>query len=130
MSDSSSFPERLQKVFQAPTGVVGLVDDLLLLCRDQELRFDWDADRCAVRALGTDSRESTDIPLRKADFRTILARLAVLRHERVPNSVSPYGGNGELSLACDPSTVFQVAFVNTPAEQRLEVRPRREHTDG
>jgi hypothetical protein len=118
-----SFSEQLQRVFSpADRGVVGLVDDLLRLCQGQGLQFDWHANQCRIRPLGPEPREAAEIPLPKSVFRAILARMTVLCNERMPNSVSPYGGAGELSVDTNPPTVFQVAFTNTPREQRLEVR--------
>jgi hypothetical protein len=117
--------ERLQKAFMpGPRGVVGLVDDLLGLCREQGLQLDWRVDHCRVLPLGADAvpRESIEIPLPKSVFRAILARIAALCNERTPNSVSPYGGEGELSVSANPRTVFRVQFTNAPGEQRLEVR--------
>ena len=49
-------------------------------------------------------------------------RLAALCNEQSPGSVSPYGGEGELSIGTNPSAVFRVAFTNTPGEQVLELR--------
>lgn len=123
MNQASLFPDRIRKAFE-PTkrGFVGLVENLLDLCREQGLQFDWRADRCLVRSLGAEPRESAEIPLPKSVFRAILARLAVLCNERAPNSVSPYGGEGEVSVDTSPPTVFRVAFTNTPEEQGLEVR--------
>ncbi len=123
MNNVSPSSERLQKAFE-PTrrGVVGLVDDLLGLCREHGLQLDWQANNCRVRPLGAELHGSTEIPLEKSVFRAILARLAALCNERTPNSVSPYGGEGELSVRTNPPTVFRVAFTNTPSEQRLEVR--------
>ncbi len=123
MNHASPFPERLQRAFEPDRrGVVGLVDDLLSLCREQGLQLDWQANRCRVRPLGAQPQESTEVPLPKSVFRAILARMAVLCNERIPDSVSPYGGEGELSICTNPPTVFRVAFINTPGEQRLEVR--------
>jgi hypothetical protein len=65
-----------------------------------------------------------DVPLRKAVLRAVLARLAVLCNERNPNSVSPYGGHGELLAGGNPPMVFRVAFANTTAEQKLELLPQ------
>ena len=123
MTKLSTFPERLQKAFD-PTrrGVVGLVDDLLGLCRECGLTLDWQANKCRVHPLGTEQPGSIEIPLPKSVFRAILARVAALCNERIPNSVSPYGGDGELSFGTNPPTFFRVAFTNTPGEQRLEVR--------
>jgi hypothetical protein len=111
-------------------GVVGLVDNLLGLCREQGLQLSWHANQCRVRPLGLATRESIDVPLPKSVFRAILARMAALCNERSPNSVSPHGGEGELSLGGNPPTVFRIAFTNTPGEQRLEVRRAEENKDG
>jgi hypothetical protein len=43
----------------------------------------------------------------------------------VPDSVSPYGGTGELTVPGDPPTTTRVVFVNTPDEQRVELTPMR-----
>jgi hypothetical protein len=123
MNDLSPFPERLRRAFEpTPRGVVGLVDNLLDLCRQQGLQLHWQANRCLVRPLGAEPQELAELPLPKSVFRAILARIASLCNERTPNSVSPYGGEGELSVGTGPPTVFRVAFTNTPGEQGLEVR--------
>ncbi len=62
------------------------------------------------------------MPLPPAAFRTILARIAALCNERRPNSVTPYGGEGLLAVKGHPATVIQVAFVNTPDKQQLELK--------
>jgi hypothetical protein len=123
MNHPAPFSERLQRAFE-PTrrGVVGLVDDLLGLCREQGLELDWRAGRCRVRPLEGRPQESTEIPLPKSVFRSILARMAALCNERISDSVSPYGGEGDISVGTDPPTNFRVAFTNTPGEQRLKVR--------
>ena len=61
-------------------------------------------------------------PLPRAAFRTVLARIATVCNEYSPNAVTPYGGEGLLTVEGPPPTVVRVAFVNTPNEQRLEVR--------
>ncbi len=131
MKNPSPFPERLQRAFE-PTqrGVVGVVHDLLGLCAEQGLELDWQANRCRVRSLGAEPQESTEIPLPKSVFRAILARVAALCNERIPNSVAPYGGEGELSDRTDPARVFRVAFTNTPGEQRLEIIRIADHKNG
>jgi hypothetical protein len=123
-----SFPSRssdaLHSALVKPTrGVVGLVDDLLVVCREHGLQLDWHADRCRARGLGNGAEEWIAVDLRKSVFRAILARVAVLCNERSPNSVSPYGGQAEVSVGSTPTTVFRLTFVNTTAEQRLELMP-------
>jgi hypothetical protein len=123
MNLTTSFTDRIQGVFQpTPRGVVGLVDDLLMLCRDQPLQLDFQDGYCHVRTLGVVSHDAVDVPLQKSVFRAVLARIAALCNERRPNSVTPYRGEGEVSIRTDPPAAFHVTFTNTPAEQRLEVR--------
>jgi hypothetical protein len=130
MNDLSTFPERLRVAFR-PTdhGVVGLVDELLDLCGERGLRLDWSADKCRVRLLGVEQDDSTNLPLPHSVFRAILTRMATLCNERIPGSVSPYGGEGELSIRTNPPSIFRVAFANPPGEQWLEVR-RLENDEG
>ena len=130
MNTTSPFSAALHQALVQPTrGVAGLVDDLLAACQEHGFRLDWQTGLCHVRVLGVDPEGAIDIPLRKSVFRAILARVAVLCNERNPNSVSPYGGEGELSAGSKPRTVFRATFVNTPDEQRLEVLPHGGGTD-
>src|SRR5882724_2480618 len=122
MNTTSQISGALRSAFERPTrGVVGLVDDLLRVCQEQSLQLDWQTDRCRVRSLTDGSEEVRDRPLRKSVFRAILARVAALCNERKPNSVSPYGGQGELLVSTDPPAIFRVAFANTTDEQKLEL---------
>ncbi|MCI0740035.1 MAG: hypothetical protein L0Y72_13400 [Gemmataceae bacterium] len=110
----------LRQILEHPTrGVVGVVDEMLEFCRQRGLQLDWQSDRCRVRSVGGDWEELLDAPLRKSVFRAIIARVAALCNEHTPNSVSPYGGQGMLSVGPNPAQVFRVVFVNTPAEQKL-----------
>ena len=61
------------------------------------------------------------MPLQKSVFRAVVARVAALCNEGAPNSVTPYRGEGELSVWTNPPASFHVAFTNTPTEQWLEV---------
>ncbi len=122
MNPASSPLERVNDALLHPTNhLVGLVYDLLAACQEHGLRFDWRDGRCRVRSLRGGPDGMIDVPLRKSVFRAILARLAVLCNERRPNSVSPYGGQGEVVVGGYPAKVFRVEFVNTPDEQRLEL---------
>ena len=124
MNHPTPFADRIQRAFEpSRRGVVGLVDDLLGLCRDQQLRFDFRDGRCYVRPLGTDVQEPVEVPLRKSVFRAVLARVAALCNEQRPDSVTPYRGEGELSIGTGPPAALHVAFTNGPDEQRLEVTP-------
>jgi hypothetical protein len=120
------FPERLRQALSpAGRGVIGVVEEVLRLCREQGLRLDWHANLCCVRLLDSEPQGVTAIPLPKSVFRAMLARVAALCNENGRNSVSPYGGQGELTVDDDPTTVIRVAFTNTPDEQKLELTPER-----
>jgi hypothetical protein len=126
MKTTSFALEPLRCAFEHPAhGVVGLVDDLLRLCSEHELRLTLQANGVSVASLADDSEEVIDPPPGKSVLRAMLARVATLCNERAPNSVSPYGGKGELLAATDPPTIFRVTFKNTPSEQTLEILPAR-----
>jgi hypothetical protein len=74
-----------------------------------------------VRFLEAGNADTVEAPLRKSVVRSALARVGALCNEQRPNSVSLYGGHGELSVRSDPATVLQVAFANTPDIQYLEL---------
>ena len=122
MNNTAQLAGILRGILTQPTGgIVGLVDDLLGVCLEHGLQLEWQADRCRFRPSGGDWEELTGVTLRKSVFRAILARVAALCNERAPNSVSPYGGQGELSPGENPGAVFRVTFRNTPTAQQLEL---------
>lgn len=129
MIESTPFAERVEKAFR-PTarGVVGLVDDLLGLCRLHQLRLRFAEGHCSVRRLGSDDSDVLTVPLPKSVFRAALAQVAALCNEQHPGSVTPYRGEGEivvpppLSPNSSPPSTCYVSFMNTPSEQHLEMR--------
>jgi len=122
MNNPTVFSESIHRAFRpTPRAVVGLVDDLLALCREQELELDWHADHCRVRTVSVSAEETVEVPLSKSVFRAVLARLAALCNEHRPESVSPYGGEGELTIGTSPPMVCRVVFTNTPTEQRVQL---------
>ncbi len=132
MIHSNLFAERVQTAFQpTPRGVVGLVDDLLSLCRLYQLRINFQDGHCAIHRLGADPQDSLDIPVPKSVFRAALARIAAICNEQHPESVTPYRGEGNIAVlppvsqcsekVVPPSTCF-VSFTNTPSDQHLEMR--------
>src|SRR5437016_3972082 len=111
MSTASQVSDELRRALVHPTrGVAGLVEDLLAMCQKHGLQLDWQADRCRARSFGGDWEELVDVPLRKSVFRAILARVATLCNEQTPDSVSPYGGQAELSVGANPPSVFRITF--------------------
>ena len=87
------------------------------------MRLECHGGCCHIRFLNGGSEEVLDQPLRKSVFRAMLARVAALCNERNPNSVSPYGGQGELLVVTDPATIFRATFANTTDEHWLELTP-------
>jgi len=129
---SRVFADRVQMAFlPTPRGVVGLVDDLLGLCRLYQLRINFRDGHCSIRRLGADAQDSLDIPVPKSVFRAALARIAAICNEQRPESVTPYRGEGNIAVLppvspCSekivpPSTCY-VSFTNTPSDQHLEMR--------
>lgn len=124
MTNPSLSLEVLLHVLTTSTrGVLGLVDELLTVAREHGLRLDWEADHCRVQFRESSLPGSIEVPLRKSVFRAVLARIAVLCNQHRPNSVSPYGGQGELLVGGNRPTTIRIAFVNTPDEQSLELTP-------
>jgi hypothetical protein len=130
MTHASSHLAALSRLFANPNGgIVGLVDDLLKLCVERGLQLDWRADRCRVRCASGQWEEAEIVLVRRPIFRDMLARLAVLCNERIPNSVSLYGGTGEVAFAANPLAVLRVKIVNKSDEQRLELFPTESATN-
>jgi hypothetical protein len=126
MSDVSPFSERLQRALTPIDGsVIGLVDRLLGACQEQGVQLDWHANQCRILLHSAERQDSFCVPLPKSVFRAALARVAALCNEQSPNSVSPYGGQGEVAFGPNSRAIFRVAFTNTPGEQRLELTPIR-----
>jgi hypothetical protein len=122
MNTTSQITEAFRGALEHPErGVVGLVDDLLRLCPKQGVRLVWGDDGCRVDIPNGASEVTINVPLSKSTFRALLARFAALCNERIPDSVSPYEGNGELSLGTNAPPAFRVSFTNTPAQQMLEL---------
>jgi hypothetical protein len=126
VSPSQTTRDRLRLAF-APTqdGIVGLTNQLLDACAGSEVEFKRIGDHCVCNWTVGGETEEAPVPLPPAAFRTILARIAALCNEGSPSSVSPYGGKGLLAVKGPPPALLCVAFVNTPDEQRLEVRSEK-----
>jgi hypothetical protein len=122
MSIPAVVAEKLRRILLHPTrGVAGVVEDLLAVCQEYALQLDWQADCLRVRSFGGEWEELRDVRLRKSVFRAILARVAALCNERVPDAVSPYEGQGEFAVLATPAAAFRIAFINTPETQKLEL---------
>ena len=124
MSAETLLLNSLQGAIATPScGVLGLVDELLAVAREHALRLSWHAGRCLIQIVDGGPAGLIEVPLHKSVVRAVLARIAVLCNERHPDSVSPYGGRGEVSIVIGVAGAIRVAFVNTPEEQRLDLAP-------
>lgn len=123
MKTLSGVRERIVNAFE-PTaqGALGLVDKLLSLACEYDLAIDWHDGQCHVRASGTAAPDEFELPLPEPVFRAVLARIAVLCNEFAQNSVSLYGGKGQLAVGC--ATVIDVEFANRRGDQRLNLAGR------
>jgi hypothetical protein len=124
---SPTVDDFLRRAF-APSqrGIVGLTEQLLGACVGGDAAFERIGDRCVCRWTVSGETQEATVPLPPAAFRTLLARLAALCNERTPHSVSPYGGQGELSVG-NPPAILKVRFVNTSEQQKLELTTEPEH---
>ena len=112
-----------QSLFRAPhDGIAELVDSLLVACLKHDLEIVWSPDQCRVRSHAREWERVGDLPVRKSVFRALLARIAAKCKEFEADAVSPCGGRGTLCLGENPVTRFHAVMVNTPDEQRLELR--------
>jgi hypothetical protein len=119
-----SYLEALHDAVMNPkNAVVGIVDDVLSLCRQYALHLDWRDNRCHITSVRGDEEAMLEVPLRKSVFRAILARVATLCDEQAPGTFAPYGGHGELSVGSEPAMLIRADWVNTTGEQRLTLMP-------
>lgn len=102
-------------------GVLDFVDDMFERLITLRLRIDWRPGIVTeIPASGGDPR-SYEFKFR--GYRGVMARMAFLCHELSSQDVSPYGGKGSFTDPRWPHVRFHVDFMNTPAEQRLELTP-------
>lgn len=124
---TTSLAEVNPSALKTSGGVVIFVDMLLKTCCAYRLSCNWDSTSYRIEAAGGATLEESKSPLRKSHFRAVLARIAALLSEQLPESASPYGGAGTLLLETDESAQHEnglyIEFVNTPDEQRLHVCP-------
>jgi hypothetical protein len=130
MIGTDRLSETLVALFSRPNGgIVGLVEELLPICLEHELEFEFQADRSRVRPVGGNWEELKNLSLPQPVFRALLARVAALCRQR-GHAVSPYGGEGEISMTNDPKSTLHVMFSNTPTVQRLAITPLISHAAG
>ncbi|HJT36497.1 MAG TPA: hypothetical protein VJ783_31025 [Pirellulales bacterium] len=116
MSTVSPFAERIQDAFGRRSGVVRLVDELLVLCRQHGLRLEWQNGICQVGVGSPEPVESVEVTIPESVFRALLARIASLCNDHAACSVSPYGGEGMLAADAGATSYCQIAFSNRPGD--------------
>jgi hypothetical protein len=109
---SQTADDRLRRAF-APTqgGIVGLTDQLLEACAGSDVEFKRVGNRCVCNWTVNGETKEEVVPLPPAAFRTVLARIAALCNEYSPNAVTPYGGEGLLTVKGPPPTVVRYALI-------------------
>jgi hypothetical protein len=119
---TSEHADAIRRLLLHPTGgLIGLVDEMLSVCADHGLSIDWQLNRLRIQSTDGEWEEITDELPRKSVFRAILARVATLCNEVVPDSVSSYGGTAKLALPSHPAVVFRFEFANTPDAQEIRI---------
>lgn len=122
MSTIAKAAESLQQIIAHPNGgIVGLVDNMLMLCADHQLDLQWQPDQCRIRAVGSKEESNIEWTAAKSVSRAILARIAEMCNQRKPNSVAPYGGSGELTPPSRPTALFRCTFSNSTDSQWLRL---------
>ncbi len=120
--DPALIAELRQWLSRPEGGIVGFVDKLLTLCGNHQLQIDWSAGHLRLRSKEGPWIEMSDDLARKSVFRAILARIGFLARDLDSRSVSPYGGEGFITMNSMPlQRMIHVKFANTPAEQCLAI---------
>lgn len=124
---------RLSTILANPgDGIVSLVDRILTSCADDrvEVEFREDFVRGLVLGCGAEFRLLAEFELLgesipKSVLRAIIARVAALCNEQTPNAVSPYCGEGELTISAKPGALLKAVFANTADQQHLTLTTLR-----
>ena len=124
MNDQILIDRLTRALIQPVGGVVGLVDELITVSRQQRIELTWHVDLCQIALTSTNPPAEITVPMSRAVFRAMLARIATLCNASHPDSVSPYGGRGELVCGSDPALTVAVIFENTTDQQSLKLMAR------
>jgi hypothetical protein len=116
--------QRLEAKFATPTerGIIGLVNDVLLLCAEHGVEFECDGERCTLHSRQDASEESCPLTFNRSILRAGLAYISALCKKQSPTS--PYGGQGTIVIANEPQKSLEIVFVNTSSEQSLRITPK------
>jgi hypothetical protein len=122
MKNSRLLLDHLESILLNPErGIIGIVDELVETSREHDLQVQWQAGCCSVVLAGGEPSDRIEVPMRKSVVRAALARIAALCNDRNPGSVSPYRGQGEITIDSDPSRTIRADFVNTQEAVSLEL---------
>ena len=121
-----SMIRRLRTILGYPgDGIVVLVDSILASCADYRVEAEFREDFIRGQLLGCDVEFKFGVSIPKSVLRAIIARVAVLCNEQSPNAVSPYGGEGEMTVSAKPGALLKAVFVNTTVQQHLTLTTLR-----
>ena len=119
MSTTSTVSNTIWQIILQPSrGVAGVVDDLLMVCRNQALQLAWQDGRCHVCSSTGDWEDWIECAASQVRLSRSSRSFGDCLQRTAPDSVSPYAGQAELSVG-EPPALMRVSFVNTPAEQKL-----------
>ena len=122
MIQASTFQQQVQQSFKLNAdGIVGVVDRLLIVSSECKLTFDWDNGDCRIRSANMDE---VNIPMRVSLFRAMIARVAAIVSEQTTDSISPYQGDGTITLDDPPEAAITVTYRNNPGDLLLMIAPK------
>jgi hypothetical protein len=127
MNDATTLLEQLRNAFiPSSRGVIGLVDDLFAIGKEQPLQLRWEGNGCQI-SVGSNTQQVT---VTKSVFRAAIARIAAICNEQIPNSVTPYVGEAEAVVGVQSPRTYHIAFRNVPDELCLALMPTVSTTIG
>ena len=122
MNITKTLKELLNAGANCEVDVVKFSDELMQLCAEHELRLRLEPSQCVVESSG--GKESIDVienPMRRSQFRAVLARIGAICSECSNRIMTPYGGDWEVSYSGDQSRRIRVSLHNTPNAQFVEL---------
>ncbi len=121
---------KLRAILENPgDGIVAMVDSLLTNCADYRVEVEFREDIYQGEVLDARGRFTVESSIPKPVLRAIIARVAALCNEQTPHAVSPYGGEGELTVSAKPGALLKAVFVNTTDQQHLTLTTLRTATE-
>ena len=122
MNTTKTLTELLNAGANCEVDVVKFTHELMQLCTKHELRLRLEPSQCVVESIG--GKESIDVienPMRRSQFRAVLARIVAICSECSNRIMTPYGGDWEISYGGDQNRRIRVSVQNTPNAQFVEL---------